>query len=156
MNTNWADKTAESFRRAKDIEKLDQERFLKERGMVLAQVSRLWKSLYATIQANVSRLTEVEPYLKYLPTNPEESEFTVTSWRGRDHIVVRLDTVPSIQYAIYRRERPTPEEPNFKDTLTFEVQNEQVWLMTPEAVNLTSDEAAHHLLDMLVSTDDNF
>lgn len=151
MSINWASKTAEILRSASAAENQDTELFLKHRGMIVAQATGLWDSLCAIVRERVSELSKIEPYLRMSKTDPDISELIVTSPKG--YIVVRLDTVPSIRFEIYRARPDTVEEPETKDSLTFHVSNDQVWLTTTEGVDMTSTQAAEYLLDMLIALD---
>ena len=151
MSMNWASRTAETLRGAKEAEKQNTELFLKHRGMIVAQATSLWNSLCATVRERVSELSQIEPYLRMSKTDPGISELIVTSPKG--HMVIRLDRVPSIQFEIYRARRDTVDEPETKDNLTFHVSSDQVWLTSTEGLNMSSTQAAEYLLDKLIALD---
>ena len=82
MSTNWASKTAETLRVAKETENQNTKLFLKHRGMIVAQATSLWNSLCATVRERVSELSQIEPYLRMSKTDPDTSELIVTSPKG--------------------------------------------------------------------------
>lgn len=149
MSTNWADKTAETLRIAKEADAREQEQFIQNYRLILAQSPGLWNELRSVIQANVSKLTQCEPYLQFAPEG--ESAFRVTSWKGRDHMIVSMERVPKVQYKIYLRERSKFDVPNTEETLTFEVEDEEVRFTISEGGSMTSAQAAEYLLDALIS-----
>src|SRR5260370_38500261 len=101
------------------------ELFLKERAMIVTQAMPLWKGLCATIRQKAS-----ERSLRENKSAPGANQLIVGSRTG--HMVLTLDTVPSIQFEVYRTQRQEKEEAEIKDSLIFDQSADRVLLASTE------------------------
>ncbi len=121
---------------------IETELSMRERAMILGQAMPLWKSLCASIRQNAT-----ERSLKEHRAGVDQ--VIIGSKHG--HIVLTLSTVPKIQFEVYRNRRQEIEEPEIKDSFTFELVNDRVWLTTSEGEHMNDTQASEYLLDLLTS-----
>lgn len=146
MTTNWATRTAETLKKEKESNDMDQAL------IITKQIGPTWEELYSTISQLAADLTDKGTILQERKVGPGVNQLLISfPSKGRDFaLTFDPPTLGGyfIQYKVYGNR--SPKMPEHEGVFNFVAEGENVLLADAEGCNRSTAEAAEYLLDLLV------